>query len=119
MQIGAAAEVERAFDSADVDDYVALVGRAPAEGEVPEPLIGALFSFLLGVRLPGMGTNYLKQESEFKAAAHVGETLVARVEIIRLRPEKNLVDLRTTCRNANDELLCDGRALVYVEDVPK
>ena len=119
MRLGDAAEVARAFNTTDIADYVALVGQTAADGEVPEPLIGALFSYLLGVKLPGIGTNYLKQESEFKAAARVDETMFARVEITRLRPEKHLVDLKTTCRNANGELICDGRALVYVEDVQR
>lgn len=117
MQLGNTADVERVFSVAEIDDYTALARQVPAAGEVPEPLIGALFSFLLGVKLPGMGTNYLKQESNFKAVARVGELLFARVEITRLRPEKQLVDLRTTCRNSHGELICEGRALVYVEDV--
>ncbi len=117
LGVGEAAEVTRAFNSADVADYVALGGQTPAAGDVPEPLIGAMFSYLLGVKLPGTGTNYLKQDSEFRATAYVGENLIARVEITRLRPEKHLVDLRTTCQNSDGKRICDGRALVYVEDV--
>ena len=117
LQVGQTAETSRAFTATDIADYVALGGQMTLDGEVPEPLIGALFSYLLGVKLPGMGTNYLKQESEFKSPAHIGQTLIARVEISRLRPEKHLVDLRTTCHNDKGLLICDGRALVYVEDV--
>ena len=117
MEIGATEQTSRSFAATDIVDYVALGGQMPADGEVPEPLIGAMFSYLLGVKLPGMGTMYLKQESEFKAAARVDETLVARVEITRVRSEKHLVDLRTTCHNDKGDLICDGRALVYVKDV--
>lgn len=117
LTIGQAEEVTRCFSPADVDTYVALGGHRPRSGDVPEPLIGALYSYLLGMRLPGRGTNYLKQETRFSGRARVGEALTARVEITRLRPEKHLVDLRSTCRNARGELICDGRALVYVEDV--
>ncbi len=116
LQPGDFAVVHRAFETTDVDNYIALAGQGPPVGTVPEPLIGALFSYLLGVKLPGMGTNYLKQESEFHMMARVGETLIARVEITRLRPEKHLVDLRTTCRRAGGELICEGRALVYAMD---
>jgi 3-hydroxybutyryl-CoA dehydratase len=117
LQVGQTAEASRAFTATDIADYVALGGQAPLDGEVPEPLIGAMFSYLLGVKLPGMGTNYLKQESEFKSPAHVDQTLIARVEITRLRPEKHLVDLKTSCHKESGQLICDGRALVYVQDV--
>jgi len=47
----------------------------------------------------------------------IGEPMMARVEITRLRPEKHLVDLTTTCRDANRRIIATGRALVYVRDV--
>lgn len=119
LELGQHTKITRRFSPGDVGGYVELGGHAPAGDEVPEPLIGALFSYLLGVRLPGPGTNYLKQETEFREIARVGEPLTARVEVTRLRPEKHLVDLRTTCCNASGALICEGRALVYVEDVAR
>ncbi|MDE2134915.1 MAG: phosphate acetyltransferase [Alphaproteobacteria bacterium] len=116
LEIGAAAEISRSVSADDVARYVSL-GGAPADGAWPEPLIGALFSYLLGVKLPGPGTNYLKQSVEFLEQAPMNEPLTARVEITRLRPEKNLVDLETTCRLANGRVVARGRALVYVADI--
>lgn len=110
------AELSRAFDRADATAYAAL-GGAEIVDFVPEPLIGALFSRLLGVTLPGPGANYLKQTLTFHASAPLGEPLTARVEVTRLRPEKHLVDLETTCRTAAGELIASGRALLYIEDV--
>jgi hypothetical protein len=117
LAIGQVAEVTRSYSSADIDDYVALGGHRPSGDAVPEPLVDALFSYLLGVRLPGQGTNYLKQESDFFETANVSDELRARVEITRLRPEKHLVDLLTTCVTADGKRVCEGRALVYVADV--
>nr|WP_275982078.1 phosphate acetyltransferase [Frigidibacter sp. ROC022] len=97
--------------------FAVLAGAVEGAETVPEPLIGALFSYLLGVRLPGPGTNYLKQELRFLASAPLDTELTARVEITRLRPEKHLVDLRTTCRLPDGTLICDGRALVLARDV--
>lgn len=115
--IGQKAQMTRTFDAGDVAGYVALGGHEPASGEVPEPLVNALFSRLLGVELPGQGTNYLKQESEFFGVPRVGELLTASVEITRLRPEKDLVDLRTRCVGEDGNLISEGRALVYAADV--
>lgn len=117
MKVGDSRQATRTFTAEDAARYAALTGAPVRPGEVPEPLVGALFSYLLGVELPGFGTNYLKQDSRFLGPAPLGEPLTARVEITALRPEKNLVDLRTTCRDAAGTLLADGRALVYVADV--
>lgn len=117
LAVGQRAQTTRAFSADDVSRYVALGGHEPAEGEVPEPLVNGLFSRLLGVELPGQGTNYLKQECTFFDRARVGEVLAASVEITRLRPAKELVDLRTRCTGKHGKLISEGRALVYVADV--
>jgi len=117
LEIGQIAEVSRNYSDGDVADYVALGGAKPKDGDVPEPMIGALFSYLLGAKLPGTGTNYLKQQSRFLETARVGEKLTARVRVMKVRPEKHLVDLETTCYNEQGVLVCNGRALVFVADV--
>lgn len=117
LAVGQKTTLTRAFSADDVARYAALGGHGAADGDVPEPLVNALFSRLLGVELPGEGTNYLKQESVFFDTARVGERLTASVEITRLRPEKDLVDLRTRCVGESGNLISEGRALVYVADV--
>ena len=117
MKLGDSAEVTRSVCSRDLSDYTALSQHVIPGDRVPEPLIGALFSYLLGVQLPGNGANYLKQETRFHLAARVGDALTARVEITRIRPEKHLVDLSTTCTDSNGQLIASGRALVSVRDV--
>lgn len=118
MQIGSRASITRSFSEDDLRAFQIMAGRdsAPLQ-HVPEPLIGALFSYLLGVELPGFGTNYLKQEMQFEAAASIGQALTATVEITRLRPEKHLADLETICIDSTGRTICRGRALVLVRDV--
>ena len=118
MRVGDHAETRRSYTPDDIAAFHALAGNADvAPDSVPEPLVGALFSYLLGVELPGFGTNYLKQELQFTQPAPVGVPLIARVEITRLRPDKNLVDLATTCRDEGGTVYCHGRALVLAKDV--
>ena len=114
MKVGDCVDITRTFSRQNLLDYTALSGHEVSGHEVPEPLIGALFSYLLGVKLPGLGTNYLKQETRYGAAAITGEALTARVEITRLRPDKQLADLATTCHRADGAIVASGRALVYV-----
>jgi len=120
FKLGQRAELTRRYTGQDMRDFALLAGDgADIPQAVPGPLIGGLFSYLLGVELPGRGTNYLKQSLEFLADAPVGEDLTASVTITRLRPEKHLVDLETVCETADGTRVCQGRALVYVEDVGK
>jgi len=116
MKVGYTAQVTRAFSGQDMEDYKAL-GGATRGSAVPEPLIGGLFSYLLGTKLPGIGTAYLKQDSRYLDDALVDEELTAQVEITDMRPEKYLVDLKTKCLGADGRLICEGHALVYVRDV--
>jgi 3-hydroxybutyryl-CoA dehydratase len=117
IRLGDEAIVKRAFTAQDVADYRALGGAEMPDGEAPEPLVGALFSYLLGVKVPGPGTNYLKQQTRFLKPVPLGAELTARVAVTRIRADKHLVDLVTTCHGPDGVLLAEGRALVYVEDV--
>ncbi|CUH84107.1 hotdog family protein [Thalassovita mediterranea] len=115
LTVGQAAEIRRTYTQSDLAEFAALSGSVG--DTVPEPLIAALFSYLLGVDLPGSGTNYLKQELAFKAPAPLDTPLLARVEITRLRPEKHLVDLWASCTAPDGTVLCEGRSLVKAKDV--
>jgi len=131
LQLGETAHLKRTFSLENVREYIDLTGDSNplytdeelatkmglAKPPIPAPLIGALFSCLLGTRLPGRGTNYLKQRFVFFEPAYPEEELTAKVEIVRLRPEKELINLRTTCLNPKGRLVCDGEALVLVRDV--
>lgn len=116
MKIGDTAEQSRRFTAQDMEDFATLAGLNTTPDHVPEPLIAALFSHLLGVELPGPGTNYLKQDIRYLTPAPREATITARVEITRLRPEKHLVDLWATARSGDGSLIAEGRALVLAKD---
>lgn len=116
MDVGQSGTVSRSYSRTDLEGFAKLSGT-DVPTTIPEPLIAALFSYLLGVKLPGPGTNYLKQELRFLADASPETKLTARVEITRLRPEKHLVDLWAICTDADGVLICEGRSLVKAKDV--
>lgn len=118
IRTGDTAKVTRRFTVDDLAGFAALAGvPAGSLDQVPEPLVGALFSYLLGVKVPGPGTNYLKQEIAFVAPVPLGEELTATVKVTRLRPDKHLCDLATVLTGADGRRLAEGRALVLVRDV--
>lgn len=130
LAVGQSAGLTRAYTRFDLAEYLDLLGEtnplytepALARGlglrgvPLPGPLLGSLFSCLLGTELPGRGTNWLKQRFVFLRAAYPDSQLEARVRITRIRPEKALVNLRTWV-SAADGLVCDGEALVWVGDM--
>ena len=117
LSVGARAEADRIFTKEDLIECARLAGKETGvvTDEVPGALIGGIFSYLLGTKLPGNGTIYLKQKIRFHAAARPGIVLTGSVEITNIRPEKRLVTLRTVCRDAAGQLICDGEALVLVK----
>ncbi len=111
IRIGDSMSMTRTFGVEDL----ALARRfaaKPAGDSVPLALLFSLFSCLLGEHLPGPGTCYLKQTGVMLRAAPLGSALTATVTVSRLRPQKNLVDLHTVCRDDNHLIYCEGRALV-------
>ena len=131
LALGQAAEMARTFSAAELQEYRDLSGDTnPAFSDaiyartrgwpalqVPGGLLGGLFSALLGTRLPGRGTNWLKQRLVFPAPCYAEQEVTARVEIVRLRPEKDLVNLCTTCMVPGGQVVCEGEALVLVKDL--
>lgn len=131
LSIGQSASSQRVFYQADLEEYVRLSGDQnphyqmnpqsdPTEEfqcKVPPGLFGGLISDLLGTKLPGPGTNWLKQKFYYHIPAYAGDEIQGSVEIVRIRSEKDLVNLRTTCFNSKNEIVCDGEALVYVKDL--
>lgn len=122
LKVGMSASCSRTFTKEDRKLFMKLSGEKYLPGEtgkqpIPEPLIGGLFSYLLGTELPGFGTNYLKQQMTFTGKGCYNETLTAKVIITRLRPEKHLVNLETTCTNSRGETICHGEALVLAKDI--
>lgn len=115
---GDSASVTRRYGAADLASFSSLSAAPEAgHGQVPEPLVGALFSYLLGVKVPGPGTNYLKQDITYLQPVPADEDLTATVTVTRLRPEKHLCDLSTVLKGADGRRLAEGRALVLVKDV--
>lgn len=73
-------------------------------------LLGGLISGVLGMKLPGPGTVYIRQELNFLAPVRIGDTITASVEVIEIMTKK--VKLKTICTNQDGLLVLDGEAIV-------
>jgi 3-hydroxybutyryl-CoA dehydratase len=88
------------------DSYAATTkfGQRIAHGMFTASLISAL----LGMRLPGPGAIYLSQTLTFLAPVKIGDTVMARVEVVELIPDKRRARLFCEC-------LVDGKAVLEGE----
>jgi len=75
-------------------------------------LAAGLISAVLGTRLPGPGSVYVRQELNFLAPVRIGDTVTARVEVIEIMSEKKHLRLRTTCSTQDGTIVLDGEAIV-------
>jgi 3-hydroxybutyryl-CoA dehydratase len=76
-------------------------------------LSAAFSSAVLGTKLPGPGAIYLSQSLRFRAPVHVGDTVVARVTVKEVVPEKRRVVLETLCL-VGETVVVEGEATIYI-----
>jgi 3-hydroxybutyryl-CoA dehydratase len=82
-------------------------------------LLAGLISGVLGNKLPGPGTVYIRQELNFLAPVRMGDTITASVEIIEIMAEAKRIRAKTTCVNQEGTLVLDGEAIVSPPKRPK
>ncbi len=133
LEVGEFSEFSKTISESDVYLYAGITGDFnPAhineeyakktffETRIAHGMLPAGFiSAILGTKLPGPGTIYLKQELEFLAPVRMGDTITARVEITGIDKEKKKVTLKTTCVNQDGKTVLDGEAIVSPPRPPK
>ncbi len=133
LHLGEAAEFSKTISESDIYLYAGITGDFnPAhinEAYASKTffktriahgmLLAGFISAILGNQLPGPGTIYIRQEMNFLNPVHIGDTIVARAQVIEILPEKNRVRLKTTCVNQGGTLVLEGEATVSPPKKPK
>ncbi len=126
LKIGDSAEFAKTVSEADIYLYAGITGDFnPAhvnevyagktffKTRIAHGMLSAGFiSAVIGTKLPGTGTIYMKQALRFLAPVRIGDTITARVEVIDILAEKKRVKLKTTCVNQEGVQVLDGEAVV-------
>jgi 3-hydroxybutyryl-CoA dehydratase len=126
LKVGDTAEFGKTISESDIYLYAGITGdfnpahvnHVYAEStffktRIAHGMLSAgLISAVLANQLPGPGTIYLKQELRFLTPVRIGDTIIARVEVIELILDKNRVRLKTVCINQEGILVLDGEAWV-------
>lgn len=76
-------------------------------------LSAAFISTVFGTKMPGPGSIYLSQNLKFKAPVKIGDTVVTRVTVKELFPEKRRALFDTVCTVA-DKVVVDGQAEIMI-----
>ena len=82
-------------------------------------LIAGFISTILGTKLPGPGTIFVRQELNFLAPVRIGDTITARAEISEIIPDKKHVKMTVTCTNQDGTVVLDGESTVSPPRAPK
>jgi 3-hydroxybutyryl-CoA dehydratase len=92
------------------DDYAKTTrfGRRVAHGMIAAGLISAI----LANDLPGPGSIYLGQTLQFTAPVYPGDSITTTVEVVKIRDDKPIITLSTTCSNQDGTVVLDGEAVV-------
>jgi acyl dehydratase len=84
-------------------------GRLVAQGGVA----AGLFNALVAMDLPGAGTVFMSQTLSYRAPAYLGDTLRARVEVLSLKPDKPVCQLKFEVFNQDEVCILDGEGWTY------
>jgi len=75
-------------------------------------LTASMFSTLIGMHLPGLGSIYVSQSLKFIRPVNAGDNITATVKVIAKDDEKKRVTLETICVNQDGKLVLVGEAIV-------
>jgi 3-hydroxybutyryl-CoA dehydratase len=126
LEIGDKASFQKTISESDVYLFAGITGDLnPAhvneteaassifQGRVAHGMLVASFlSTVVGMYLPGPGTILVRQELKFLRPVRFGDTVRAEVEVAEMIPRRNLVTLKATITDQNENKVIQGKAVV-------
>ena len=92
--------------------------RTRFKGKIAHGILSAgLISAVLGTKLPGPGSIYLRQSLNFLKPVRVGDTITATVRVSRFSEKERVVTLETGCTNQDGVEVLEGEATLLIEEV--
>jgi len=94
------------------DDELATAtkfGGIIVQGGITSPILNAV----VAEKLPGPGTVFLHVNWDFKAPVRPGDKITGTVEVIKVRTDKPMTELKTTVRRDDGTIALDIEALCY------
>ena len=127
LEVGQRARRTQTVTSEDVELYARLTGdrnplhfdadfaartrfgRLVAQGGIAAGMLNAL----VAMDLPGAGTVFMSQSLKYLAPTYLGDTVTAEVEVLSLKPDKPVCQLRAMITNQDGVTLLEGECWTY------
>ena len=84
-------------------------GRLVAQGGITSGMLNAL----VAMDLPGPGTVFMSQSLRYLAPTYLGDTLTAEVEVLAVKPDKPVCQLKATITNQDGAVVLEGECWTY------
>jgi acyl dehydratase len=91
------------------------VGRIIVQGGITSAILNAV----VAEDLPGPGTVFLHVDWSFKAPVRPGDTITGSVEVLSVRTDKPITELKTTVTRDDGTVALEGKALCYTMAVSR
>ena len=124
LSVGQTAQLSKTITEDDIERFVKITGDVNPlhideqfakrtffkKRVVHGMLTASLFSTLVGMYLPGIGAIYRSQTLEFLRPVYVGDTVTASLEITKIDPEKEIIEIDAFIRNQEGAMVVKGKA---------
>jgi 3-hydroxybutyryl-CoA dehydratase len=126
MFIGQIARSKRVFTGEDVRLYSELtldfslvyqenhVGSIYTKPIIPGILTEGLVHHTISSKLPGSPCILLQKELVFYRPLHIGDEVIAELEVIDINEARNWVTLKVTCYNQSGTEVVKGQAVIFL-----
>lgn len=111
-KIEAFATISEDFNPIHLDeDYAknSKFGKRIAHGA----MVTSFFSALFAMELPGEGSIYVSQNTQFKKPVFLDDVVLAEIEVIDIELQRKRVFFKTTCF-VNENEVISGMAEIYI-----
>ena len=127
IQVGQKARRSKTVSARDVELYAEITGdrnplhfdaafaagtrfgRLVAQGGITSGMLNAL----VAMDLPGPGTVFMSQSLKYLAPTYLGDTLTAEVEVLAVKPDKPVCQLKATITNQDGTVVLEGECWTY------
>jgi acyl dehydratase len=129
---GQRAERTREVSAHDIELFTAISGdRNPLhyDGELAKAtqfgeiivqggVTSAIFNAVVAENLPGPGTVFLHVDWNFRAPVRPGDKITGAVEVLTVRTDKPITELKMTMTRDDGTVALEGKALCYTMPIP-
>ena len=90
-------------------------GRLIVQGGVTSAILNAV----VAEDLPGPGSVFLNVNWNFKAPVRPGDRITGAIEVLSVRTDKPITELKTTVTRDDGTVALEGKALCYTMPMPR